>query len=60
MENKLAYMKNWQCVMHFNESSPNDPKNEIGLCSMLNGNKSYVFFLRFTDIQSIEKTNHRN
>ena len=41
--------------MPFNESSPNDPPNEIDLCSILKVDKPYVSPLRFTGIQSKEK-----
>ena len=54
MEDKLACMNIWQCVMPFNKSSPNDPPNEINLCSMLRGNEPYVFLIRFISSTSVE------
>ena len=55
MENKLASTKHWQCQILFNEYFPNDPPNEIDLCSMLKGKQPYIFPISFTGIESKEK-----
>ena len=52
-------MKIWQCIMPFNKRSPNDPPNEMDLCSMLKGNEPYILPFRYTGIESKENYLHK-